>query len=84
MEAAAPASLTGGDLAILAIERRPWRTEAAKNLAILDQLGLTPTRYYQKLSELIGNPAALSHDPELVGRLFARRQRRLAQRTGQE
>ena len=77
-------AVTGTALAsILAIEQRTWRTPGAKAQAILD-LGLTATRYYQLLNEMIDTPEALRSDPVLVNRLRARRERRLARRTGQD
>jgi hypothetical protein len=39
-------------------------------------LGLTATRYYQVLNELIDRPEALAFDPVLVKRLRAQRARR--------
>jgi hypothetical protein len=39
-------------------------------------LGITATRYYQLLNELIDNPEALKSDPILVKRLRAQRARR--------
>jgi len=54
---------------ILAFERRWWRHAGAKEQAIRDTFGLSPTRYYQLLNGLLDNPAALAHDPVLVNRL---------------
>jgi hypothetical protein len=68
---------------VLAIERRTWRTRGAKAEAI-DRLGMTETRYYQLLNEMIDTPEALRSDPALVNRLRERRVRRLARRNGQE
>jgi hypothetical protein len=58
---------------ILEFERTWWRYGAAKEQAVLEEFGLTATRYYQVLNALIDNPAALRADPMLVKRL--RRQR---------
>lgn len=55
--------------AILAFERQSWRHAGAKEQAIRDQFELSATRYYQLLNALLDNPAALAHDPVLVGRL---------------
>ena len=69
---------------ILAIEQRTWRTRGAKAEAI-DRLGMTETRYYQLLNEMIvDTPEALRSAPALVNRLRERRVRRLARRNGQE
>lgn len=75
-----PASPDG----ILAIEQRTWRTPGAKAEAILDHLGMTETRYYQLLDEIIDTPEALRSNPALVSRLRERRARRLARRNGQD
>lgn len=57
------------DLGILRFEKRPWRDSWAKGQAIIEQFGCTPVRYYQRLAQLINNPAALAAEPVLVGRL---------------
>lgn len=70
---------------ILAFERGWWRQPGAKEQGILDSLGISPTRYYQLLNELIDSPEALASDPGLVIRLRrqrARRQRLRAARSG--
>lgn len=54
---------------ILEFERRWWRHPGSKEQAIRDTFGLSATRYYQLLNRLIDDPAALRHDPVLVGRL---------------
>ncbi|MBO0773289.1 MAG: DUF3263 domain-containing protein [Actinobacteria bacterium] len=61
---------------ILAFERGWWRQPGAKEQAILDSLGISPTRYYQLLNELIDSPEALAADPGLVSRLRRQRARR--------
>ena len=61
------------DRQILAIENMQWKYQGAKEMEIRRRLGLSPTRYYQRLNVLIDSRAALAHDPLLVGRL--RRQR---------
>ncbi|HZM82691.1 MAG TPA: DUF3263 domain-containing protein [Candidatus Limnocylindrales bacterium] len=54
---------------ILTFERQSWRHAGAKEQAIRDRFELSATRYYQLLNALLDNPAALAHDPVLVGRL---------------
>jgi hypothetical protein len=85
-EAVAPASvqvaalgLTSRELAMLAFERRWWRVAGAKETAIRDRFGLSPTRYYQVLNALVDRSEALAADPLLVRRL--RRVRAARQRT---
>ncbi len=57
------------ELQILAFEQKWWKHAGAKEQAIRDAFGLSSTRYYQLLNALLDNPAALEHDPVLVGRL---------------
>ena len=64
----APA-LTERELQILAFESKWWKHAGSKEQAIRDTFGLSSTRYYQLLNGLLDNPAALEHDPVLVGRL---------------
>lgn len=54
---------------ILEFERRWWRRPGAKDQAIAETFQWSPTRYYQRLNALLDAPAALAHDPVLVGRL---------------
>jgi hypothetical protein len=61
--------LSERERAILAFERQSWRHAGAKEQAIRDRFELSATRYYQLLNALLDNPAALAHDPVLVGRL---------------
>lgn len=67
--AAASPAFDDRDRQILAFERRWWRHAGAKEQAIRDTFGLSPTRYYQLLNRLLDEPAALAHDPVLVARL---------------
>ena len=64
-----PAALTERELQILAFESKWWKHAGAKEQAIRDAFGLSSTRYYQLLNGLLDNPAALAHDPVLIGRL---------------
>ena len=66
-------SLTELEMRILAFERSLWRSPGAKEREILDAIGITPTRYYQLLNELIDRPDAAQFDPALVARLRRRR-----------
>jgi Protein of unknown function (DUF3263) len=69
-------ALSDHDTRVLSFERRAWRTAGAKEQAIAEVLGITATRYYQLLNELIDQPEALKFDPVLVKRLRAQRARR--------
>jgi len=76
--------LTELELRILAFERSWWRTPGAKEREILGVFGISPTRYYQLLNELIDRPAAAQFDPALVARLRRRRTDRNRLRSGLE
>ncbi|GAB2914305.1 DUF3263 domain-containing protein [Streptomyces mayteni] len=77
---AAEDGLSERDRSILAVERASWPRAGAKERAIRERLGLSPTRYYQVLNALLDDPAALAHDPVTVNRLRARRARQRANR----
>ncbi|WP_037783506.1 DUF3263 domain-containing protein [Streptomyces synnematoformans] len=81
MSASDPA-LTERDLAVLALEKRAWPAPGAKERAIRERLGLSPTRYYQVLNALLDDPRALAHDPVTVQRLRRVRQSRRDAREG--
>ena len=72
------AGLTERELAVLDLERRRYRHQGAKEQAVRDELDLSATRYYQVLNALLDDPAALAHDPVLVGRLRRLRDARTA------
>jgi hypothetical protein len=67
--------------AILELESRWWRGAGAKQQAIRDELGLSDTRYYQLLSELLDDPAAVAAEPALVNRMRRARDARRRART---
>ncbi|MGY1718002.1 MULTISPECIES: DUF3263 domain-containing protein [unclassified Blastococcus] len=71
--------LTRREHEMLGFERQWWRRAGAKETAIRDLFGTTPTRYYQALNALVERPEALAADPLLVRRL--RRLRTARQRT---
>ncbi len=70
-----PADLSDLDRSLLAFESQWWKQPGAKEQAIRDQLGLTPTRYLQLLNRLIDEPEALAYDPVTVNRLRRLRER---------
>lgn len=72
--------LTERDRAVLAVEKRSWPGPGAKERAIRERLGMSPTRYYQLLRALIDDPLALAHDPVTVNRLRRIRDDRRARR----
>jgi hypothetical protein len=74
-----PTGLSRREHDMLIFERQWWRHAGAKETAIRDRFGVTPTRYYQVLNALVDRPDALAADPLLVRRL--RRLRTARQRT---
>jgi hypothetical protein len=72
--------LSGQDLAVLELARRQWTGPGARERAIRERLGLSPTRYFQLLNALLDDPRALAHDPLTVNRLRRARDARRAQR----
>ncbi|MFF4606884.1 DUF3263 domain-containing protein [Streptomyces sp. NPDC001339] len=72
--------LSPRDEALLALERRSWPAPGPKERAIREQLGISPTRYYQLLNALLDDPRALAHDPVTVNRLRRVRDDRRARR----
>lgn len=81
-----PSGLTPVAVAVLEFERAWFKYAGAKESAIRELFDLSATRYYQVLNALLDEPAALAHDPLLVGRLRrlrdARRSVRSAYRVG--
>lgn len=73
--------LTDTELAILEFERLTWKFAGAKESAIMDQFGMTATRYYLVLNTLIDRPESLAVDGPLVHRLRRLRDLRQAQRS---
>lgn len=76
-----PGRLTDLEASMLELERSWWKFPGAKDTAIRERFGCSPTRYYQRLNALIDRPEALAHDPMLVRRLLRLRQERQRQRS---
>ena len=66
-----PSPLSDSDRTLLDFEARAPRSLGAKEEAIRQEMGLTPTRYYQRLNLLLESPDALAYAPQLVRRLRA-------------
>ncbi|MDX3075975.1 DUF3263 domain-containing protein [Streptomyces sp. MI02-7b] len=62
-------TLTDQDRAVLDIAGRTWAGPGAKERAIRERLGISPTRFYQLLNALLDDPEALAHAPVTVNRL---------------
>ena len=73
--------LTERERDVLAFERGRWQHAGAKDTAIRELFGLSATRYYQLLGDVVDKPAALAFDPPLVNRLRRLRDERAARRT---
>lgn len=80
------AGLSEREQAMLAFERQWWKYAGAKEQAIREIFGLSSTRYYQVLNQLIEKHEAMRADPMLVKRLrrmrAARQRSRSAKRLG--
>ncbi|MGO1561880.1 hypothetical protein CZ771_03420 [Actinomycetales bacterium JB111] len=91
MTAASPEALNSGSSAnleltdveegVLDVERRWWRYSGVKETAIREKLGMSGTRYYQILNQLLDSEAALAHDPMLIKRLRRLRSERHRERS---
>jgi hypothetical protein len=88
MEYQAPetGTISARDREILAFEREWWKHVGSKEQAVRERFGVSATRYYQILNELVESPAAMAEDPMLVKRLrrmrATRRRLRTARRLG--
>ena len=78
------AALSEREVRVLAFERNWWRQPGAKEQAIRDMLGMSATRYYQMLNDLIDRPEALAREPVLVKRLRRQRAKRQGVRSAPE
>jgi len=76
----ASGDLSEREVAMLAFERRWWKSPGAKEQAVREEFGLSGTRYHQVLNELIDKNAAVEAEPALVTRL--RRLRASRKRAG--
>jgi Protein of unknown function (DUF3263) len=68
--------LSDADKALLDLESRRFRQSGRKVAAIVEELGLSQVRYYQRLNQLIDDPEALAYSPVLVNRLRRLRDQR--------
>lgn len=68
--------LSERDEQILDFEKGWWQAALSKEQEIRERFGLSASRYYQILNQLIDRPEALAYDPLLVKRLRRLRERR--------
>ncbi len=74
------APLTPADLEVLEFERATWRSPARRAAVIRHRVGISPTRYAQRLLIVVEHPDAAAYNPQLVdavrGRLARHRDQR--------
>jgi hypothetical protein len=68
--------LTDRERAVLDLERSWWTEDGVKEVLVHERLGLSSTRYYALLNELLERDEALAYDPLVVRRLRRLRERR--------
>jgi len=69
-------SFSDRERAILDFERKWWMLPGPKELAIREHLGLSATRYYRALHDLLDSAEAAAYDPLVIRRLRLKRDRR--------
>ncbi|WFN91517.1 DUF3263 domain-containing protein [Gordonia sihwensis] len=57
------------DRRLLDFAARTYRDRGAHADAVRTELGLSVTRYWQRIGRLLDNPEALAHNPTLTNRL---------------
>lgn len=72
-----PMAISERERAVLDFERSCWQRSGPKEAFIRSELGISSTRYYQVLGELVDDPDAYRYDPLLVRRLRQHREDRL-------
>lgn len=65
---------------VLSILLREPDDEVAQLALASDEFGMTPTRYYQVINQLLDTPEAIARAPKALQRYAARRQARRAWR----
>jgi hypothetical protein len=68
--------LSPRDRDVLDFERTWWTQPGSKLRAIREHLGISGTRYYQLLNELLDEPDAVAYDPLTVKRARRLREHR--------
>jgi hypothetical protein len=68
--------LSARDRAVLDLAGRPWPGPGARDRAVRERLGMSPTAYLQLLNALLDDPLALAYAPVTVNRLRAGREER--------
>lgn len=68
--------LSARDIEVLDFASRTWSGPGARDRAIRERLGISPTAYLQLLNALLDDPRALRAAPTTVNRWRLTRQRR--------
>ncbi|MGB3185022.1 MAG: DUF3263 domain-containing protein [Ornithinimicrobium sp.] len=78
--------LAADDAQMLDFEATWWKYQGSKESSIREEFGISSTRYYQRLNQLLDSEAALAYNPMLVKRLrrmrSSRQRARSARRLG--
>lgn len=78
--------LATDDAQMLDFEATWWKYQGSKESTIREEFGISSTRYYQRLNQLLDSEAALAYNPMLVKRLrrmrSSRQRARSARRLG--
>ncbi|CAG7640006.1 DUF3263 domain-containing protein [Actinacidiphila bryophytorum] len=72
--------LSARDIEVLDFASRTWSGPGARDRAIRERLGISPTAYLQLLNALLDDPRALAHAPVTVNRLRTTRAERRRER----
>lgn len=76
--------LTDTEREILDLERTWFKYDGIKEQVIRDRFGVSRTRYYQLLRELLQREEAMAHDPLLVRRLLRLQETRARSRSARK
>lgn len=61
--------MTDDDRALIDFAAKQWRTPGAHAAAVRTELGLSVTRYWQRIGRLLTDPEALAYSPVVINRL---------------
>lgn len=64
-----PTGLSDEECALLDFADQQWRYAGNQADAIMAEFGITITRYWQRVNQLLDREEALAHNPILVNRL---------------
>ncbi|MGO4143734.1 DUF3263 domain-containing protein [Paenarthrobacter sp. YAF11_1] len=61
--------------AMLDLAGEKFKHSGSLDTAAMERFGMSPTRYWQEINQLISTEAAVAYSPSTVARLFARRRK---------